>query len=54
MISLNWRLQKSRPLTDDIENLRSEYKEQHESTLKMLERTGDFAPSKRNDAIFDL
>ena len=44
ILSLNWRFQKSRPLTEDIETLRSEYKEQYESALKILERTGDLTP----------
>ena len=43
IISLNCRLQKSRPLTDNIEVLRNEYEEQYHEALQMLEKTGDLA-----------
>ena len=43
ILTLNWRLQKSRPLSQDIEILRSEHEAQYHAALEMLEKTGDLA-----------
>ena len=43
IISLNWRLQQPRPLTEDIETLRNEHEQEYETALKMFECTRDLA-----------
>ena len=43
IISLNWRLQQSGALTEDIELLRKEHDEQYHVALETLEITGDLA-----------
>ena len=43
IISLNWRLQQPRPLTEDIETLRNEHEQEYKIDFKMLERTGNLA-----------
>ena len=41
IIALNWRLQNTRPLSEDVERLRRENEESYEKALKLLEQTGD-------------